>query len=112
MVFVRMLRIALIVSAFHFKSNTPYSCHSAKASEATRGQALDHQNHDTYIKYQSVLKSLDVQALVYELEPDNEGRNMEQSMAHHRDPNAPIKLNTASIDAFENTDKIKIINKY
>ncbi|KAJ5600686.1 hypothetical protein N7450_001753, partial [Penicillium hetheringtonii] len=87
------------------------NCIDPKASEATRGQALDYQNHDTYIKYQSVLKSLDIQALVYDLEPDYECRNIEQSMAHHRDPNAPIKLNTASIDTFENTDEIKDINK-
>ncbi|KAJ5235461.1 uncharacterized protein N7469_004629 [Penicillium citrinum] len=87
------------------------NCIDPKASEATRGQALDHQNHDTYIKYQSVLKSLDIQALVYDLEPDYECRNMEQSMAHHRDPNAPMKLDAASIDAFENTDEIKLINK-
>lgn len=32
-------------------------------------------------------------------------------MAHHRDPNAPMKLNAASIDAFENTDEIKDINE-
>ncbi|KAJ5987717.1 hypothetical protein N7481_002927 [Penicillium waksmanii] len=89
MEFVRMLRIA-----------------SIPRSEATRGQALDHQNHDTYIKYQSVLKSLDIQALVYDLEPDYECRNMEQSMAHHRGPNVPMKLDAASIDVFENTDEV------
>lgn len=32
----------------------------AKASQATRGQALNHQNHDTYLKYQSSLKALDI----------------------------------------------------
>ncbi|KAJ5110588.1 hypothetical protein N7532_001123 [Penicillium argentinense] len=54
-----------------------------KASEATRGQALNQQNHNTYIKYQSVLKSLDVQALVFDLEPDYECHNIEQSMAYY-----------------------------
>jgi hypothetical protein len=33
--------------------------------------------------------SSDVQALLYGLEPDYECRDMEQSMAHHRDPNIP-----------------------
>ncbi|KAA8650193.1 uncharacterized protein ATNIH1004_002874 [Aspergillus tanneri] len=47
-----------------------------KASEATRGQALDHQNHDTYLKYQAALKSLDVQALFYDLVPDYECRDL------------------------------------
>lgn len=58
-----------------------------------------------------MLKSLDIQALVYDLEPDYECRNMEQSMAHHRDPNAPMKQDAASIDAFENTYEIKMINE-
>ncbi|OKP07148.1 hypothetical protein PENSUB_6108 [Penicillium subrubescens] len=83
------------------------NCIDPKASEATRGQALDHQNHDTHIKYQSVLKSLDIQALFYDLEPDYECRNMEQSMAHHRDPNAPQRLDAAAITAFEERDDIK-----
>ncbi|KAJ5465460.1 hypothetical protein N7530_009247 [Penicillium desertorum] len=62
----------------------------------------------------SSLKGIDLlvsAALVYNLEPDYECRNMEQSMAHHRDPNAPMKLDTASIDAFENIDEIKVINE-
>ncbi|KAJ5302313.1 hypothetical protein N7508_007176 [Penicillium antarcticum] len=82
-----------------------------KASEATRGQALDHQNHDTYIKYQSSVKSLDIQALFYDLEPDYECRDMEQSMAHHRDPNAPQQLDAAAITAFRERDDIKRINE-
>lgn len=106
-----MLRTALIVSNF----DSPYifcaNFHLAKASEATRSQALDHQSHDTYIKYQSVLKSLDIQALFYDLEPDYDCRNMEQSMAHHRDPNAPQKLDAAAVAAFEESDEIKVINE-
>lgn len=62
---------------------------AAKASEATCGQALDHQNHNTYLKYQAQLKSLDIQALFYDLAPDYECCDMEQSMAHHQDPNVP-----------------------
>lgn len=95
--------------------DSPYSfCanfHLAKASEATHSQAFDHQSHDTYIKNQSVLKSLDIQALFYDLEPDYDCRNMEQSMAHHRDPNAPQKLDAAAIAAFEERDEIKVINE-
>ncbi|EDN08146.1 conserved hypothetical protein [Histoplasma mississippiense (nom. inval.)] len=87
------------------------NCIDSKASEATHSQAFDHQSHDTYIKNQSVLKSLDIQALFYDLEPDYDCRNMEQSMAHHRDPNAPQKLDAAAIAAFEERDEIKVINE-
>ncbi|KAJ5138867.1 uncharacterized protein N7515_003715 [Penicillium bovifimosum] len=82
-----------------------------KASQATRGQALDHQNHDTYLKYQSSLKALDIQALFYDLEPDYECRDMEQSMSHHRDPNVPLHLNAATIAQFETDDEIVKINQ-
>lgn len=84
---------------------------SAKASEATRRQALDHQNHDTYLKYQSSLKALDIQATYYDLEPDYECRNMEQSMAHHRDVNVPQRMNAAAIAQFEEEDDIITINE-
>lgn len=83
----------------------------AKVSEATRGQTLDHQNHDTYLKYQSTLKSLDVQALFYDLEPDYECRDMEQSMAHHQDPNTPRHLNAAGLAAFERDEEIIALNQ-
>ncbi|KAA8644962.1 uncharacterized protein ATNIH1004_009173 [Aspergillus tanneri] len=83
----------------------------AKASEATRGQALDHQNHDTYLKYQSALKSLDVQALFYDLDPDYECRDMEQSMAHHRDPNVPQHLNAAALAEFERDEEVVSLNE-
>ncbi|KAI9040418.1 uncharacterized protein KD926_008241 [Aspergillus affinis] len=82
-----------------------------KASEATRGQALDHQNHDTYLKYQAQLKSLDVQAMFYNMEPDYECRDMEQSMAHHRDPNAPQHIDAAALAEFESDDEILALNK-
>lgn len=58
-----------------------------------------------------MLKSLDIQALFYDLEPDYECRNMEQSMAHHRDPNAPQRLDAAAITAFEEKDEIKAMNQ-
>lgn len=80
-------------------------------SEATRGQALDHQNHKTYLKYQSVLKALDIQSLFYDLEPEYECRDMEQSMAHHRDTNVPQKLDAAAISEFEAQDEIVNINR-
>ncbi|KAJ9483843.1 hypothetical protein VN97_g9548 [Penicillium thymicola] len=82
-----------------------------KASQATRGQALDHQNHDTYIKYQSSLKALDIQALFYDLEPDYECRDMEQSMSHHRDSNVPLQLDAATIAQFATDDEIVEINQ-
>ncbi|KAJ5641215.1 hypothetical protein N7490_005215 [Penicillium lividum] len=83
-----------------------------KASEATRGQALDHQNHNTFLKYQSPLKALDIQAVFYDLEPNYECRSMEQSMSHHRDVNVPQKLSAAAIAEFlEREDIIKINQK-
>jgi hypothetical protein len=36
---------------------------------------------------------------------------MEQSMAHHRDPNAPKRLDAAAITAFEERDEIKAMNQ-
>ncbi|CAG8151922.1 unnamed protein product [Penicillium nalgiovense] len=82
-----------------------------KASQATRSQALDHQNHNTYLKYQSSLKALDIQALFYDLDPDYECRDMEQSMSHHRDSNVPLKLNAATTAQFESDDEIVKINQ-
>jgi hypothetical protein len=54
---------------------------------------------------------LDIQALFHDLEPDYECRNMEQSMAHHRDPNAPRRLDAAAITKFEERDDIKDMNR-
>ncbi|KAJ5675025.1 uncharacterized protein N7477_004959 [Penicillium maclennaniae] len=82
----------------------------ARGSEATRGQALDHQNPDTYLKYQSTIKALDVQALFWDLEQDFECRDMEQSMAHHRDSNAPVYLNAAAREEFLQCDKVVAID--
>lgn len=39
-------------------------------SEAMRSQGLDHQDHGTFLKYQSELKALDIQALFHDMEPD------------------------------------------
>lgn len=97
--------------SFPFSLDNQRSPYLAKASEATRSQALDHQSHNTYIKYQSVLKSLDIQALLFDLKPDYECRDMEQSMAHHRDPNAPQRLDAAAIQVFEERDDIKSMNQ-
>ncbi|KAJ5639155.1 uncharacterized protein N7484_007017 [Penicillium longicatenatum] len=82
-----------------------------KASEATRGQALDHQDHNTYLKYQALLKALDIGALYNDLEPDYECRDMEQSMSHHRDTNAPQKLNAATFTQFHEREDIIEIEK-
>ncbi|KAJ5713927.1 uncharacterized protein N7483_011108 [Penicillium malachiteum] len=87
------------------------NCIDPKASEATRGQALNHQNHNIYLKYQSVLKSLDIQALIHDLKPDYKYCNIEQSIAYHRDLNAPQKLDAATIAVFEETEEIKIMNQ-
>ncbi|KAA8649640.1 uncharacterized protein ATNIH1004_002311 [Aspergillus tanneri] len=74
----------------------------SKASEATRSQALDHQNPDTYLKYQSKFKRADIQATYWNLDPDYECLEIEESMAHHRDPNAPQKLDAAALAEIEN----------
>ncbi|KAJ8154160.1 hypothetical protein LV165_006163 [Aspergillus fumigatus] len=81
-----------------------------KASEATRSQALDHQDHTTFLKYQAQLKALDMQALMYGMEPDYECRDMEQSMAHHRDPNVPLRLDAVTLHEFEHDEEILRLN--
>ncbi|KAH2457205.1 hypothetical protein KXW63_002869 [Aspergillus fumigatus] len=83
-----------------------------KATEATRSQALDHQNHDTFLKYQAPLKALDMQAVMFDdIEPDYECRDMEQSMAHHRDPNVPLHLDAASLIELEHDEEIIALNR-
>ncbi|KAF4155474.1 hypothetical protein CNMCM6069_007995 [Aspergillus lentulus] len=83
-----------------------------KATEATRSQALDHQNHNTFLKYQAPLKALDMQAVMYDdVEPDYECRDMEQSMAHHRDPNVPLHLDAAAIIEFEHDEEVVALNR-
>jgi hypothetical protein len=57
------------------------------------------------------LKALDIQALFYDLEPDYESRDMEQSMSHHRDSNVPLQLNAATIAQFQNDDEIVKMNQ-
>jgi hypothetical protein len=75
--------------------------YSAKASEAARTQALDHQNPNTFFKYQSTLKQLDIGACFWNEEADYESHAMVQSMAHHRDTNSPCKMDAAAITKIE-----------
>lgn len=58
-----------------------------------------------------MIKSVDIQASFFDLVPDYECRDMEQSMAHHRDPNAPQRLNAAATMAFEETEDVTVINQ-
>jgi len=44
------------------------------------------------------------------MEPDYECREMEQSMAHHRDPNVPRHLNAAVLADFERDEEIIALN--
>lgn len=81
----------------------------ANASRAARTQALDHQNPDTFLKYQSKFKRVDVQASFWNLKPDYECLEMEESMAHHRDTNVPQRLDAAAIAQIENDDEMKEI---
>jgi hypothetical protein len=101
-----------ILLFFYLLFNVADLINSAKATEATRSQALDHQNHDTFLKYQAPLKALDIQAVMDDdIEPDYECRDMEQSMAHHRDPNVPLHLDAASLIEFEHDEEIIALNK-
>lgn len=81
----------------------------AKASEATRSQALDHQNPDTFLKYQSRFKRVDIQSCFWNIEPDYDCLDTEESMAHRRDPNVPQQLDAAAVAEVENMDEMKAI---
>lgn len=81
----------------------------AKASEATRSQALDHQNPDTFLKYQSRFKRVDIQSCFWNIEPDYDCLDMEESMSHRRDPNVPQKLDAAAVSEVENMEEMKAI---
>lgn len=86
--------------------------HTAKASEAARTQALDHQNPNTFFKYQSTLKQLDIGACFWNEEADHESHAVEQSMAHHRDTNSPCKLDAAAVAEIEkDPEMIEIYHK-
>lgn len=52
-----------------------------------------------------------MQALFYDLKPDYECRDMERSMAHHRDPNVPLNLDAEAVAEFMHDDEIVSINK-
>ena len=45
------------------------------------------------------------------MEPDYECRELEQSMAHHRDPNVPRHLNAAGLAEFEHDGEIIALNQ-
>lgn len=68
-------------------------------------------DHDSYLKYQSSLKAVDMMALYHDLDPDYECREMEQSMAHHRDQNVPLRLDAASLAEFEKDEEVILINQ-
>jgi hypothetical protein len=67
---------------------------------------LDHQNPDTYLKYQSKYKRVDIQASFWNLEPDYECLHTEESMSHHRDPNVPQRLDAAATAEVENDEEM------
>lgn len=68
---------------------------------------MDHLNADTYVKYQSQVKQADIQAYFWGVDPSYELLDTEESMAHHRDLNAPVKLDAAAAAEFENDEEIK-----
>ncbi|CAG8416255.1 unnamed protein product [Penicillium salamii] len=73
----------------------------SNVSQAARSQALDHRAADTFRKYQAPLKAVDIQAAYHGLVPSLEGRDMQQSMEHHRDSNVPLHLDAAANNHFE-----------
>jgi hypothetical protein len=64
-------------------------------------------NLDTYFKYQSKFKRTDIQAHFWNIEPDYECLDIEESIAHHHDPNAPQKLDAAAVAEFGNDEEIR-----
>ncbi|OJD27436.1 hypothetical protein ACJ73_01164 [Blastomyces percursus] len=73
------------------------------ASRETRGQALDHTNPETFLKYQSKIKAVDIQPSLWGLEPNLECLEMERSMAYHRDTNVPQQLSSIATTELEGT---------
>ncbi|KAJ5865278.1 uncharacterized protein N7529_007194 [Penicillium soppii] len=50
-------------------------------------------------------------ALFYDLEPNYEYRDIEQSMSHYRDSNVLLQLNAATIAQFQNNEEIVKMNQ-
>jgi hypothetical protein len=102
-----LLQMRLIVSCPTPHTNArDANWSTAKASKAARTQALDHQNPDTFKKYQSKVKQLDLGACFWNEEPDHESHAIEESMIHHRDPNVPQKLDAATVVEVENDPRM------
>jgi hypothetical protein len=73
---------------------------------------LDHQNPNTFFKYQSNVKQLDIGACFWNKEADLESLVVEESMAHHHNINSPCKLDTAAVAKIKNNpETIKIYQK-
>ncbi|KAL2372275.1 hypothetical protein RJZ57_003270 [Blastomyces gilchristii] len=83
---------------------------SFNTSEASRSQALYHEDPNTYLKYQSKVLALDIQACFWGLAPDHEVLEMEQSMAHYRDTNVPQHLDAEVIVELERDAEMIDIN--
>ena len=64
-----------------------------------------------FLKYQSILKALDIQALYYDMEPDYKCCEMEESMAHYQDSNTPWHLNAAKLAEFKHNDETMALNE-
>jgi hypothetical protein len=75
---------------------------TAKASKAARTQAMDYQNPDTFKKYQSKVKQINLGACFWNEEPDHGSHAIEESMIHYRDPNVPQKLDAATVVEVKN----------
>ncbi|OJD24335.1 hypothetical protein ACJ73_04303 [Blastomyces percursus] len=106
------LRHHLMLLAVRASFRDPFRVHGIRGgiankvdsseSRETRGQALDHQDPETFLQYQSRVKAVDIQAAFWDLEPNLGCLEMERSMAHHRDTNVPKHLSAMAIGEVEN----------
>lgn len=51
-----------------------------------------------------------MQALMYGIEPDYKYQDIEQSMAHHHNPNIPLRLDAVTLHEFKHNKEILRLN--
>ncbi|KAG2026235.1 hypothetical protein GB937_001743 [Aspergillus fischeri] len=66
-------------------------------------------NPNTFLKYQSKFKRVNVQASFWNLKPDYECLEMEESMAHHHNTNVLQCLDAAATAQVKNDNEMKEI---
>ncbi|KAJ5475418.1 hypothetical protein N7539_007705 [Penicillium diatomitis] len=84
---------------------------NSKVSDASRGQALGQKDTKSFLSYQSDVKDVDIQACVFNLQPNFECRDMERSMSNHRDTNVPTQVSAAALKEFNRRPDIVELNR-